>query len=257
MNKRSFVCGVATILFITVFILAGCEQIPGNGNGLGRESPFDLDSPLLIEVWDSSTPPQFLGYDTGLHDFYNTSDSLILTSSGYCVSLRGVRYYRDGKKYYGGIADKPQSMDIDTWSEIMKNGGWGYAVFFDTASDPTANDTPYALWTSNIVNDVMYNPHNGGTYYTWDTNAAPRDITIRADYKFYDNMGTIRTWNHDYDFWGEGNSRIGEQYLRGPSSAFIGETGSFQPLKKIGGYAELGLPNPKDVTPPLIYKVTY
>jgi len=249
MNKRSFVCGVATILFITVFILAGCEQIPGNGNGSGRETPFDLDSPLLVEVWDSSTPPQFLGYDTGLG--FDNYSSIILTSKGYCVSLQQFQGGgSDYKRYYSQQPPWNQSMWVDEREEIMKDTGWGYAIFFDTASDPTVNDTPYALWGSNIVNFVVCNPHDGGTYYTWDTNVARRDITISADYKFYDNMGTIRTWNDDYD-------TFGEQGLYYPSSAFIGETLTFQPLKKIGGYAELGLPNPNDVTPPLIYKVTY
>ena len=249
MNKRSFVCGVVTILFIAVFILAGCEQIPGNGNGLGRESPFDLDSPLLIEVWDSSTPAKFLGYDTGLRDWRDYNYSLILTSKGYCVSLRNVIRYRDGKRYYGEVSDEDQGTD-GTVAEMIRNNGWGHAVFFDTTSDPTANDTPYALWRgSNIVNNVMFNPHNGGTYYTWDTNAAPRAITISADHKFYDCTGIIRTWND--------NVVLGYQELKGGSSWVIGETWTFQPLKKIGGYAELGLPNPDDVKLPLISKVTY
>ena len=251
MNKRNFVFGVATILFTAVFILASCEQLTGDGNGneSERDNPFDLDSPLLIEVWDNSTPAKFLGYDTRLRDSWGDGP-LILTSKGYCVSLWNFRYNRDGKRYYGEVADWDVGIIDEERDEIIKNTGWGYAVFFDTTSSPTANDTPYALWGSNIVNNVMFNPHNGGTYYTWDTNAAPRAITISADYKFYDNMGTIRTWNDDYDLFGE----AGFAY---PSSAHIGETWSFRPLKKIGGYAELGLPNPDDVTLPLIYKVTY
>jgi hypothetical protein len=258
MNKRSFVFGIATILFIAVYILAGCEQMPENGNGSGRENPFELDSALLIEVWDSSTPPKFLGYDTGLYDWRDGSYSLILTSKGYCVSLWNVRYIREGKRFYGDRADWDQGISYDDpLAETMRNTGWGYAVFFDTTSDPTANDTPYALWSSNIVNNVMFNPHNGGTYYTWDTNAAPRAITISADYKFYDNMGVIHTWNDDYDTFGEWQLREYLEEYPVSSSALIGKAVTFQPLKKIGGYAELGLPNPDDVTPPLIYKVTY
>jgi hypothetical protein len=250
MNKRGFVLGVAMILFIAVCILTGCEQMPENGNGLGRDNPFELDSALLIEVWDSSTPAQFLGYDTGLMDRYYDS-SMILTSKGYCVSLRGVRYNSDGKRFYGEIADLDQGISHeDPLRETIRNTGWGYAVFFETASDPTASDTPYALWGSNVVNNVMFNPHNGGTYYTWDTNAALRDITIRADHKFYDAMGTLHTWNDD-DYY------FGEQSNKAPGSSLVGETVTFQPLKKIGGYAELGLPNPDDVKPPLIYKVKY
>jgi len=267
MNKRGFVFEVAAILFIAVFVLAGCEQLTGNGNGTGtgtgngngngngsgRDNPFDLDSPLLVELWDSSTPPKFLGYDTGL-DNVPDGQPIILTSKGYCVYFGDVFYrspvssdaYNYGwKKYYGYKAYDSQEPNFDT---IMKDTGWGYCIFFETTSNPTANDTPYALWSSNIVNAVMVNPHDGGTYYTWDTNAASRDITVRADYKLYDNTGAIRTWNDDFD-WGED---------RGSTlSDNIGETLTFHPLKKIGGYAELGLPNPDDLTHPLIYKVTY
>ena len=199
-------------------------------------------------MWDSSTPPKFLGYDTGLA--IERSKPIILTSKGYCVELRNYSISGIGSKItYSQGPDRPQNMYSDQWDDIMKNNGWGYAIFFTTAN-PTANDTPYASYYNyyniNIVNFVIYNPHNGGTYYTVDRNATRPSVTIQGNFKFYDNMGTMRTWNDDYEYFGE---------LWRSSKDYIGETFGFTPLKKIGGYAELGLPNPATTTYPLVYKV--
>jgi len=243
MNGKDCTFGIAMILFTVMFVLGGCQQPVETGRG-PRDGAFEKDS-LLIEVWDSSTPPQFLGYYTGLEYINNTTHSdfpIILTSKGYCVELRvssGVR-----KIYYGKIAFWNAAIDYDEQNEIMKNNGWGCAIFFATAN-PTANDTPYASNGSNIVNYVMYNPHNGGTYYTPDRNATAPNITIQGDYKFYDNMGTMRTWNDDVS--------LGE--FRQTISGEIGGPFYFIPLKKIGGYAELGLPDPATTTYPWVYKV--
>jgi len=245
MNRKQKTLRIAAILFVAVFIFAGCQQPMGNGDNESREGAFNKDS-LLIEVWDSSTPPKFLGYDTGLGN--ERSRPIILTSNGYCVELRSITYGDYKYMAYGRIAPMDQGLDSDELDEIIENNGWGYAIFFTTTANPTVNDTPYAFGNSNIINDVIYNPNNGGTYYTVDRNAPPTNMTIQGNYKFYDNTGAIRTWNDDCS--------LGEQeFNRTPTSDFIGESFYLLPFKRIGGYTELGLPNPDDIIPPFVYKV--
>jgi hypothetical protein len=289
MNRKKITIKIAAILCAAVFALVGCQQPVETTNG-SRDSIDEKDS-LLLEVWDSSNPPQFLGYDTGLAQYslnssgniYNSDTPynsrppiIILTSKGYCVELKYYYYvlnFTTGtsieKIAYGRTARRSYDLDIDDtwiyWHNIMKNTGWGSAVFFEKTTTPTANDTPYALGgysnihtnivnsnivNSNIVNDVLFNPHNGGTYYTkvnysWD-DSAYKKITIQANHKFYDNTGTLRSWNDDVG--------LGE-FSWEKTSESIGYSLNFIPLKRIGGYAELGLPNPATVTAPLVFKV--
>jgi len=232
------------LLFIAVFLLIGCPQPAENGNDSSRTGTFEKDS-LLIEIWDSSTPSKFLGYDTmlGLDRWV----PIILTSKGYCVRLSS---YNVNNINYGIRADRAQNIDYDDeqWIEIINRDGWGSAIFFLTESIPAANDTPYYVYFDNIFNNIIYNPHDGGTYYTWDHNKISQEITILANQKFYDNMGTIRSWNDNYEYFGE-------QGFYKPSTNFIGEKLQLYPLKKIGSYADLGLPDPAAVKRPLIYKV--
>jgi len=253
MNKKKGVLGIAVFFAAVMFLFTGCQQPVETDNG-SRDGVFEKDS-LLIEVWDSSTPPKFLGYDTRLGEdgYYSSAVSIIagpiiLTSKGYCVALR--RSYDGSKIGYGTVPYDNQGMDYDEWDEIWKNNGWGCAIFFATAN-PTANDTPYAIamWGNNIVNNVFYNPHNGGTYYTRDRNATTPNITIQGNYKFYDNTGTMRSWNDDYQYFGENDLHVGS------STNYIGGSFYFTPLKKIGGYAEIGLPDPATTTYPWVYKV--
>jgi hypothetical protein len=241
MKRKDFKLGISMILFTVLFAFIGCQQPIESGNGNGRDGAYEKDS-MLIEVWDSSNPSKFLGYDTGLGEkssYGFSSRPIILTSKGYCVELRAYNNY--SKISYGKVA--PIDTGTDESEQIIRNNGWGYAVFFDKTTTPTVNDTSYAYWFSNILNDVMYNPYNDGTYYTWDTGY--KSITILANHKFYDNRGTLCSFNDDV-FFAE---------LRSETSYMIGETENFTPLKKIGGYAELGLPNPATVTAPLVYKV--
>jgi len=97
MNGKNFKFGITIILFAVIFIFGGCQQ-PIETGDKSRDDAFEKNS-LLIEVWDSSTPPKFLGYDTGLEykrQYYGSSDSrspIILTSKGYCVELQEVSYY--------------------------------------------------------------------------------------------------------------------------------------------------------------------
>jgi len=254
MNGKIFKFGITIILFAVIFIFGGCQQ-PIETGDKSRDGAFEKNS-LLIEVWDSSTPPKFLGYDTGLGNYRDRP--IIFTSKGYCVELQEVRYYNylDYLDEYGEPAREIKSkirycLGADTdhlpdeeRNDIVKNNSWGSAVFFATAN-PTANDTLYAMWGSSIDNYVMYNPHNSGTYYTVDRDKTrPSNITIQGNFKSYDTMGTMRTLNDDF-FLQRGMT----------SKDLIGEPFDFVPLKKIGGYAELGLPNPVTTTYPLVYKV--
>jgi len=258
MNRKNGVSGIVLTLFAALFILAGCEQSitpeVSNRDNTG-DNTIEKDS-LLIEVWDSSTPPKFLGYYTGIGNYggsYNNSP-IILTSKGYCVQLSYSSIGRDemtgadleSRTWYGqrGFTDMIPSAEA---IELRKKDGWGHAIFFNKASNPTDSDTPYAWWSSDIVNNVMYHPRDGGTYYTWDNNATRQDITIQANYTFYDFKGAIHTWNDDVTFV-ETRDQLDTKY-------FIGKTETFTPFKKIGGYAELGLPNPNDVKGPWVFKV--
>lgn len=244
MNKKNLVFGIASILFAAILIFSGCQQPVENGGETIREGDgtFELDSPLLIEVWDSSSPRKFLGYDTGLRD-YSQSQPIILTSEGYCVLLNDLFYSTTTtkiKNHYG-----PFGADDDGY--ITNNTDWGDVLFFTTASNPTANAVPYLLstWTSNIINYVYYNPHDGGTYYTW-TGGTGEIKTMPSGFKLYDAAGRLRSCN-DNDIAG---------VLRGMEwSDLVGETLNLRPLKKIGGYSAMGLPNPNEVTAPFVYKV--
>lgn len=243
MNRKNGTFGIAVFLALVIFIFGGCVQPVETDNG-SRDTTFEKDS-FLIEVWDSSTPPKFLGYDTGLgtnNDYYY--GPIILTSKGYCVQLR----WRNNNICYGQIANLAQNVDFELRDEIARIDGWGLAVFFATAN-PTANDIPYGGWWSNIINNVMYNPNNGGTYYTRDRNLTAPNITIQANFKLYDGTGALLTFND--------NSFCGEPEINGPATRLIGENFNewFVPLKKIGGYAELGLPNPATTTRPWVFKV--
>lgn len=241
MNQKNLVMGVVSILFAAVFIFSGCQPIIDNGNESDREGAFNKDS-LLIEVWDQSIPPKFLGYDTGM---MSNDRPIILTSKGYCVEINHSFQNRTRKSFYGHSSVMDQGMSWDEFDENNKLD-WGCQILFAKTTDPNANDRPY-LGAANhnrfIVNQVFYNPHNGGTYYTWD-GTIPQSVNFPPNFKMYHPDGTIHTSNEFID----------DRYL---DYSYFTEYSPLKlnPLKKIGGYSELGLPNPDEVTGYLMYKV--
>jgi hypothetical protein len=248
MKKIFVLFALATILFITA-----CEQPTENRSG--REISPEIDSSgttgdngnsaggaLLIEVWDSSTPPKLLGYDTGMGN--EQSKPIILTSTGYCVEL-SYGIIRNTKRYYG-----PDYYNFynDEYNELRA----GCILLFATTSNPTDNDTAYygspPTVSRGIHNYVVHNPHDGGTYYT---SASPvrQALILPEKFMLYDADGTLRNCNEQI---------IGPFIVRGalPSDC-VGIEEYFSPLKKIGDYKVLGLPNPDDIEPPLTYKVRH
>jgi len=250
MNRKNGVFGVVLVLLTAVCILSGCEQSLTPAGSGSREGAFDLDS-LLIEVWTNTSPPKFLGYDTGMTDNSTGSDfPIILTSTGYCVAIQNPGQFGGRKKSYGsGGADRDQGVPPENEPD-----DWGSMIVFATASNPTANDTPYLLagrYSRWIENYVFYNPHDGGTYYTWaGTSYESNYVNLPAGFKLYDADGTLRTCN-------EATVGIPSGYREENLSFLVGnhDYANFSPLKKIGGYQALGLPNPDDLANGVLYKV--
>jgi len=248
-NKEQFI--IVLVMFVAVCLLAGCEQFNSPDEDSSRDSTFDIDS-LLIEVYANTTPPTFLGYDTGMTDGYDNSFPVILTSKGYCVTIRtGSTWGPSIKKSYGGQS----GADRDQGNSFADPDDWGSMILFNTASNPTANDTPYLLagrYNRWIANYVFYNPHDGGTYYTFaGASYEQSTLTLPAGFKLYDADGTLCTCN-DTTLGALQHSKEDGNFsylVNNPDEA------KFQPLKKIGNYQALGLPNPDVLANGLLYKV--
>jgi len=250
MSRKNDVFCIGLILFMAVCIFAGCKQSVTPEGDTVRDGTFDMDS-LLIEVWANTSPPTFLGYDTGMTDRLLGGDSpIILTSTGYCVMIRDPSMLPK-KKSYGDIGSyKSQSVSTVVFDD------WGSMILFATASNPTLNDTPYLYAGKNnrwIENYVFYNPHDGGTYYTWaGTRNEQKKINFPAGFKLFDADGTLCTCNDATVASIDINGYVIEEnflFLVGNTDYLV------QPLKKIGDYKELGLPNPDVLTYGIFYKV--
>ena len=243
MDKKNLKLGRIAIHFLMILFFICCEQFSGPGNDGSRDSTFDKDY-LLIEVWDISSPAKFLGYDTGLRSSYNNNIPIILTSTGYCVELRSFTSFGIGsKRNYGSGSSVP----FDPASETDNNReyDWGAQIVYKTVSNPTENDIPYLMGgTINLTNFVYYTAYNGGTYYTY-LNDRSESVKFPANFKLIDIDGTLKTCN---------DSLLGNMYRGENYQELVGETLQLRPLKKIGGYAELGLPNPETVTRGIIFK---
>ena len=247
MNGKSFKFGITIILFAVIFIFGGCQQ-PIETGDRSRDGAFEKDS-LLIEVWDSSTPQKFLGYDTGMtgmSDYYSNNRTIILTSKGYCVELYDYYFssYYFEKHNYGGRSspDRDQGVPYD---EPRLENATGTLILYKTSLVPTANDTPYLGGSSGrfISNYVFY---NGGTYYTYASEVREA-VKFPPNFRILDVDGMMLTCNDSI--------LVAWQDLKEGWSPLVGETVNLYPLKKIGGYAELGLPNPDNVRLPFIYKI--